>query len=177
MCLWAPVALILMLFLPPALATAQETIEYILGPGDKVRITVFEEEDLTGEFEVTTSGMISFPLIGQVRASGGTLTQLETVIAQLLLDGYLKSPRVNAEVLNYRPFFIEGEVQAPGQYPYVSAMTIREAVAIAGGYTYRAREDDALLIRRLDANRQPTKVPVYTIVLPGDFIEIEERFL
>ncbi len=176
LCLWAPVALILMLFLPPALATAQETIEYILGPGDKVRITVFEEEDLTGEFEVTTSGMISFPLIGQVRASGGTLTQLETVIAQLLLDGYLKSPRVNAEVLNYRPFFIEGEVQAPGQYPYVSAMTIREAVAIAGGYTYRAREDDALLIRRLDANRQPTKVPVYTIVLPGDFIEIEERF-
>ena len=64
----------------------------------------------------------------------------------------------------------------PGQYPYVSAMTIREAVAIAGGYTYRAREDDALLIRRLDPNRAQVKVPVHTVVLPGDFIEIEERF-
>ena len=92
--LWAPMALILVLFLPPTMANAQETVDYILGPGDKVRITVFEEVDLTGEFEVTTSGMISFPLIGQVRASGGTLTQLEVVIAQMLLDGYLKSPRV-----------------------------------------------------------------------------------
>ena len=169
-------AVILALLQPPGRATAQEPVDYILGAGDRVRITVFEEEDLTGEFEVTSTGMISFPLIGQIKASGGTLSQLETIIAQMLLDGYLKSPRVNAEVLNYRPFFIEGEVETPGQYPYISAMTIREAVAIAGGYTYRARESEATLIRRMDPQRQPVTVPVHTIVLPGDFIEIEERF-
>lgn len=175
-CLVVALAAVLLLLQLARPGYAQEPVDYILGAGDRVRITVFEEEDLTGEFEVTSTGMISFPLIGQIRASGGTLAQLEIVIAQMLLDGYLKSPRVNAEVLNYRPFFIEGEVETPGQYPYISAMTIREAVAIAGGYTYRARERDAILIRRMHPQRQPVKVPVHTIVLPGDFIEIEERF-
>jgi protein involved in polysaccharide export with SLBB domain len=155
---------------------AQVEANYSLGPGDKLRIIVFGEEDLTGEFEVSGSGIIAYPLIGQLQVAGRTLNEVEQIVRTKLMDGYLKNPSVSAEVLNYRPFFIEGEVNEPGQYPYVNGMTVREAVAIAGGYTYRAREESAIVIRRSDPNRSPEKVAINTSIQPGDYIKIEERF-
>lgn len=157
-------------------AAAQAELNYTLGPGDKLRIIVFGEDDLTGEFEVSGSGIIAYPLVGQLDVAGRSVNDVEQIIRDKLLDGYLKNPSVSVEVLNYRPFFIEGEVNEPGQYPYVSGMTVREAVAIAGGYTYRAREETAIVIRRNDPNRTPEKVPSNTPIQPGDYIKIDERF-
>ena len=149
---------------------------YTLGSGDKVRVTVFQEEDLSGEFEVSGEGEISLPLIGSIMARGISLRQLERDIAGRLLDGFLKSPRVNIEVLNYRPFYILGEVKDPGSYPYVNGMSVLNAVALGGGFTYRAKKEKITIIRANNRSRTPETVPPETYVLPGDVIRIEERF-
>lgn len=146
---------------------------YQMGSGDRVRITVFGETDLSGEFELDAQGDFSMPLVGTVRAHRLTPRQLEESIATLLLDGYLKNPRVNVEVLNYRPFYILGEVNAPGGYPYRAGMTILNAAALAGGFTYRADEDD-IEVTRVNVP-DPRVLPPETIVQPGDIIRVNER--
>jgi protein involved in polysaccharide export with SLBB domain len=147
---------------------------YRLGVGDRLRVIVFGEEDLSGEFDVGAQGTLNLPLIGEVTATGQTISQLEDNVEAKLLEGYLKSPRVSIEVLNYRPFYILGEVNVPGSYPYVSGMTVLNAVALAGGFTYRADEDEVLLTREGEGNEVP--VPYQTLVLPGDILKVEERF-
>ena len=147
---------------------------YTLGAGDKLRVIVFGEEDLSGEFEVDSAGWIAMPLIGEVRTAGRTVRQLEQAIVAKLLEGYLKKPQVSSEVLNYRPYFIDGEVEKPGEYPFRQGITIREAVAVAGGYTYWANKDDAFVTRRNDASRKKRKVKSNSLVLPGDYIWIED---
>ena len=149
---------------------------YTLGSGDKVRVTVFQEEDLSGEFEVSGEGEISLPLIGSVMARGITLRQLEQDVAGRLMDGFLKSPKVSIDVLNYRPFYILGEVKEPGSYPYVNGMSVLNAVALGGGFTYRAKKEKITIIRANDSSRTPETVPPETFVLPGDVVRIEERF-
>jgi len=150
-----------------------DEMEYRLGAGDRVRITIFGQEDLSGEFEVGSEGNISFPLVGEIKAGDSTLRELEIAIVDKLKPDYLKSPRVSIEVLNYRPFYIIGEVNKPGSYPYVTGMRVVNAVALAGGYTYRARESK-VAITRVDGQR--LQATPDTIVLPGDIIEIPERF-
>lgn len=147
---------------------------YQLGSGDRVRVVIFGENDLSGEFELDAEGAFSMPLVGTVQAWRLTPRQLEDRIARLLLDGYLKNPRVNVEVLNYRPFYILGEVNAPGGYPYRAGMTILNAAALAGGFTYRADEDD-IEVTRIDLP-EPRVLPPETIVQPGDIIRVNERF-
>lgn len=149
---------------------------YQLGSGDKVKVTVFGEKDLSGEFEVSGEGMISMPLIGSIDAMGKSLSELEQSIEASLAQGYLKNPRVSAEVLNYRPFYIVGEVKEPGSYPYVSGMTVLNAVALGGGFTYRADKEDILIIRGGDKSQAPEKARPDTKVLPGDIVRVEERF-
>jgi len=148
---------------------------YTLGSGDRLKVTVYGEADLSGEFQVDGAGGVSFPLIGQVLAKGLSLRQLEQRLVEKLKDGYLTNPRVSLEVLNYRPFYILGEVSKPGQYEYVSGITLYNAVAMAGGYTYRARQNKAQITRG-----NPEKViegsDHATIILPGDIINIQERF-
>ncbi|NIJ41613.1 polysaccharide export outer membrane protein [Parvibaculum indicum] len=151
------------------------TLDYRLGSGDKLRVIVFGEEDLSGEFDVTGAGMVSLPLIGQVRAQGLTVDEFENAIRNKLLDGYLKNPRVSVEVLNYRPFYIIGEVNSPGQYPYTSGMTVLNAVAVAAGYTYRANED-RVYITRGDGEEEAYAADQTVKVLPGDVIRVPERF-
>lgn len=151
------------------------TLDYRLGSGDKLRVIVFGEEDLSGEFDVTGSGMVSLPLIGQVRAQGLTVDEFENAIRTSLMNGYLKNPRVSVEVLNYRPFYIIGEVNSPGQYPYTSGMTVLNAVAVAGGYTYRANED-RVYITRGDGEEEAYAADQTVKVLPGDVIRVPERF-
>lgn len=154
---------------------AGDPAAYTLGAGDKLRVQVFEEPDLSGQFEIDGSGSVSLPLIGEVAVRGLSVREAEKRIEARYLDGYLRQPRVNVEVLNYRPFYILGEVNDPGSYPYVNGMTVLNAVALAGGFTYRAREEEILLVR---SSRPDQEIPVgpETIILPGDIIKVRERF-
>lgn len=155
---------------------AMRPTEYRTGSGDKLRVTVFGHEDLSGEFQVDGSGYIAVPLIGNVEAGDRTAQELESAIVNKLKPDYLKNPRVSVEVLNYRPFYILGEVKNPGSYAYVNGMTVVNAVALSGGYTYRGREDEVLIIRANDPERKKQPASHDTIVLPGDVIEVPERF-
>ena len=113
--------------------------DYVLGPGDKVKLTVYNETDLSGDFTIDGSGFLRLPLIGQLRAAGYTSPQLEAAIGGAYAQGYLKSPRVSLEVTAYRPFYIIGAVNRPGEYAYVNHMTALNAVALAGGYPEQCR--------------------------------------
>ena len=161
---------------PEAPAPAKADIQgYKLGPGDRIKLTVYDEPNLTGEFNVDGGGNLGVPLIGQIKAGGLTADQLEKKIADKLSPEFLKDPSVNVEIIGYRPFYIVGEVQKPGSYPYVNGMTVINAVALAGGFTYRAREDDFRIKRRGKNNRALEAHPT-TEVLPGDVITVRERY-
>jgi len=158
----------------PAFSAAQ-TDAYRLGAGDKLRVNVYNEPSLSGEFEVDGSGYVALPLIGEIYARELTVRELEQQVTAALEGDYLVSPRVSVEVTNYRPFYIIGEVNNPGRYAYVDGMTVMNAVAMAGGFTYRARESRAEIKRQgqeeVDRNAAPD-----TPVMPGDVITIPERF-
>src|SRR5215831_3550386 len=130
--------LALVLAIGPRIGRADDTGAYRLGTGDKVRVTVFGEKDLSGDFDVNDQGVVALPLIGPTKLAGKTISEAEAQITQSYAKDYLVNPRVNVEVLNYRPFFILGEVKNPGSYPFVNGMTVVNAVALAGGYTPRA---------------------------------------
>jgi len=152
---------------------------YLLGAGDKIRVLVFGEEEMSGEFEVGNNGTISLPYIREVKAEGRDVTSLEQNIElRYKQQKILRAPKVSVEVLEYRPYYIHGEVTEGGEFPYKSGMDIRNAVAIAGGYTYRADEDVAY-IRREGAS-SVYKVSLSdnksTKIYPGDNIQIPERF-
>lgn len=168
---------------PPAVATAPDAgqptgTDYKLGSGDKLRITVFGEAGLTGEYAVTSNGSISFPLIGSVQAANQTLTQVEDTIRTRLEGGYIKDPRVAVEVLEYRTFYILGEVNKPGEYPYRSSLTVEQAVATAGGYTYRANRKEFAITHPGDSRDAKAlfKDSGQLRIQPGDTIRIKERF-
>ena len=149
---------------------------YELGPGDQLRLTVFRHEDLSGEFELDGEGYFAMPLVGEILAGGMTARALETEIESRLQDGgYLVEPQVSVEVLNYRPFYIIGEVTNPGSYQYVSGMNVVNAVALAGGFSYRADQDD-IIITRGGSNGEEMDAQLTSEVLPGDIIEVTERF-
>lgn len=154
-------------------ALAQEQSGYRLGAGDRVRVGVFGETELSGEFELDSQGTFSMPLIGTVDGHDLTPRALEERIADKLRDGFLKNPRVSVEVLNYRPFYILGEVNTPGSYPYRAGMTILNAAALAGGFTYRADERDIEVTR--GGVGEPIEVTSESIVQPGDVIRVKER--
>lgn len=149
---------------------------YLLGPGDKLRVIVFQEPDLSGEFEVDSAGMVSLPLIEPISAQGMTIGEFQSAIAAKLSAGYLVNPRVSAEVLNYRPFYITGEVNRPGEYPYVAGMNILKAIAMAGGTTYRANTKRIYLTRGKEGKESVVEPTPDVIIMPGDFIRIPERF-
>lgn len=150
---------------------------YRLAAGDRLRITVYGHEDLSGDFEVDGNGQLSLPLIQDIEVAQKTLNELELVITDELQPDYLKNPRVSVEMLNYRPFYIVGEVNAPGSYPYVSGMTVINAVAMAGGFTHRAQKGDITITREGgDADKDEISGKTSTTVMPGDVIEVGERF-
>lgn len=156
-----------------SLSAAASSAEYTLGSEDKIRLTVFGEQQLSGEFLVDSSGSVSLPLIGEVRAGGLTLRQFEAGVAARLKQGYLQDPKVSAEVVNFRPIYIMGEVSKPGQYPYVSNMTIQKAVALAGGFSYRANESTAEIVR---GGKRFRADGALTPLMPGDELRILERY-
>jgi polysaccharide export outer membrane protein len=149
---------------------------YRLDSGDRVRIVVFGQDNLSRVYGVDGSGYIAMPLIGAVCARGLTTFQLAADIANQLKRKYLKDPKVTAEVETYRPFFILGEVRQPGQFSYVNGMTVETAVAIAQGYTERANERKVRLTRKFGGVMSTVMVPTDYPVLPGDTIYVLERF-
>lgn len=149
---------------------------YQLAAGDRLRINVFGHPDVSGEFEVDGDGSITFPLLGQVAAAGRSVNELKTHVAAQLNENYLVNPRVSVDVLNYRPFYILGEVEKPGSYPYQLGMTVRQAVALAGGFTRRAVTSEVTLIRPGDEGSAALAAKLETRVLPGDTIEVDRRF-
>lgn len=167
---------------PPAFAAPAKApaapIEnsYALGSGDKVRVIVFGEEDLSGEFVVDDTGFVSLPLIGQIAATGRTVRQLEQDIAAKLGAQYLKDPRVSIEVLGYRPFYIIGEVNKPGEYPFVAGMSVLNAVAMAGGYSTRANESSVYIKRKAAAEEEKFPADATTKLEPGDIVNVVERW-
>ncbi|WP_297507244.1 polysaccharide biosynthesis/export family protein [uncultured Caulobacter sp.] len=157
-------------------SAAAQSMDYLLGPGDKVRVTVFGEQSLSGEFYVTGSGLMSLPLIGEIKAGGMTVGQFQVAVQKALKDGYLKDPRVSAEVLTFRPFYILGEVEKPGTYPYTSGLTVLNAVATAGGFTYRADKKNVYIKHNGETTESKGELTPSTAVAPGDTIRIGERF-
>jgi protein involved in polysaccharide export with SLBB domain len=150
--------------------------DYRLAAGDQLRVSVYGHDDLSGEFEVDGNGQLSLPLIQDIEATNKTLNELEIDIANALQPDYLKNPRVSVEILSYRPFYIVGEVNEPGSYPYVSGMTVINGVALAGGFTYRAQKNRIKIIRDTAESKREIEASANTEVLPGDVIEIGERF-
>lgn len=173
------ISLVLMCFLFSAHATdvaKRKQTAYQLGSGDILKITVFNQEDLSGEYTINGAGQISLALIGSIDAKDLTLLDLKQRIIGLLKPDYLLNPRVSIDVLNYRPFYILGEVKQPQSYPYVAGMSYLNAVAIAGGYTYRAKKDYVMVIRSNDQKKEAVEMQMDDKLMPGDMVKVEERF-
>ncbi len=151
---------------------------YHLGAGDKLRITVYNEPSLTGEYGISAAGNLSFPLIGNVPAKGTTIEDLQATLHNSLSQGeFVKNALVTVEVLNYRPYYILGEVNKPGEYPFSVGLRLEQAVAAAGGYTYRANRGTIFLRRADDAAERRVKLRQQTLhVMPGDTIRVGERY-
>lgn len=156
---------------------ASEAGAYRLGAGDRLRLQVFGQEELSQEYIVSDSGAITVPLIGAVDAQGRTIPELEEEVARQLSDGILVNPNVTAAVVNYRPFFILGEAREPGQYPYVPNMTVLTAVSMAGGFTFRAEKDAVSITRMVDGQMSEFRADPLDLVQPGDVVNVHERFL
>jgi polysaccharide export outer membrane protein len=150
--------------------------DYILGTGDALRITVYGQEGLSGEFRVDASGNISFPLLNSVPAAGFTTSQLEKDITDKLDPDYIVDPRVSVEVLTYRTVYVLGEVRTPGRYEFSPNMTAMQAIAAAGGYTYRANEDTAELTRHVKGAINTFTIDQMTMIKPGDTIVVKRRW-
>lgn len=160
---------------PPAFHEALNH-PYVLDAGDRVRVTVFEQDGLTNTYAVDQSGHISFPLVGQVPARGQTVQQMEAGIAARLRDGYLRDPDVSVEIERYRSVYIMGEVGAAGQYSYVPGMTAQKAIASAGGFTPRANQGSVDITRDINGDVMTGRVAISDPLLPGDTIYVRERF-
>ena len=150
--------------------------DYRLGPADQVRIITYGEENLTGEFRVNDRGNISLPLVGTVHAAGLTSSALEGAVAAALRHGDLvRGPSVAVEVISYRSIYVLGEVNKPGQYPYQPGMTVLSAVALGGGFTYRAIDDYVEIVRSSDGSTIQGRASAQASVRPGDVIKVYER--
>ena len=160
----------------PLAATASVGYEYKLGSGDKIRLIIFGEPDLSGEFTISGDGVVALPLIREVKATGLTASQLQMKVENAFKEGYLKDPRVSIEVLSFRPFYILGEVNKPGEYPYSNGITVVNAVALASGYTYRANQKKVFLRHAGATSEEEVPLTSTTMVAPGDTIRIAERY-
>jgi polysaccharide export outer membrane protein len=159
----------------PPIPTAQNEA-YHLGAGDQVRIITFSDEQLTGDFRVNDSGNIALPLLGPVHAQGLTTNQLEGQVAEALRAKNLyRDPSVAVEVISYRPVFVLGEVSKPGQFSYQPGMSVITSVAVAGGFTYRAVDDMASVVRDVDGKPEEFRATRQTLLRPGDVVTIYER--
>src|SRR5262249_53756901 len=157
-----------------AAPTSGASPDYKLGPADQLRVTVFNEPGLTGQFVIGSQGTVAYPLVGDIRAAGLTVAEF-TEALRTALSQYVRSPSVSVEVANYRPFFILGEVTRPGTYPYSIELTVLNAVATAGGFTYRANQRRVFIRHASESGERSYPLTPSTPVMPGDTVRIGER--
>lgn len=150
--------------------------DYKLGPGDRLMVTVFNEKDLSVDTRLSDAGTLSFPLLGEIRAQGMTIGMLQDYLAEQLRSGYLVNPQVYVSILEYRQFFVNGEVNKPGGLPYMPGLTVRKAIALAGGFTARASYTKIFIIHEDDPFGRPRAVSLDTFLRPGDILTIEQSF-
>jgi len=183
----AGIPTLLVVFFIGCPAVAQEPdyfSRYVLGAGDQISISVYDEEDLSFELvRLGESGTITYPFLGELRVSGLTTVDLEAVIARGLIDGeFLIQPEVTVSIIQYRPFYIDGEVNNPGGYPFEPGLTLRKAVTLAGGFTERASRSRISIIPEAGAVNAQTQaqrrddISLETEIEPGDTITIAQRF-
>ena len=156
--------------------TAAATANPKLQPGDKIRINVYGEDKLSGDYEIDQSGQISLPLAGTVEAVGLTQAGLEQALAKKFRGEYLKNPKVTVTIATLRPFYIMGEVEHPGEFPYKSGLNVLTALAIAGGPTYRASRSTVQIQRRGETSMRDYPISASVPILPGDVIKVPERY-
>lgn len=149
---------------------------YELGSGDKIGISVFGEDDMEKELILTDAGTVSYPFLGEFRVKGMTVGQLEKYITRQLKDGYFIDPRVSVSILEYRKFFVSGEVKSPGGFSFEPGLTLEKAVALAGGFTQRASKKDIMVTREESGRAVERELSLNESVLPGDIITINESF-
>ncbi len=149
---------------------------YRLGVGDKVLINVFGQSDLSMETRLPDVGKINYPFLGELKLVGLTLSEVEKLIYTGLEGDYLVNPSVAVSIVEYRPFFIDGEVKHPGGYPYQPGLTVNKAAALAGGYTERASRSDIQIVREQESGQDTLEVNVSHMIQPGDIITIPQRF-
>jgi polysaccharide biosynthesis/export protein VpsN len=150
--------------------------DYELGTGDMIRIQVYDEEDLYLESRVSDRGTISYPFLGELKVTGLTAKHLGEIIASKLKGDYLINPKVSVDIMEYREFYVNGEVEAPGGYPFQPGVTVRKAISIAGGFKERASKEKINVIHDDDPNGKPKPVGLDEFILPGDIITVEESF-
>lgn len=168
--------LLLLLAVPALGQEASSLSDYLLGPGDRVNVQVFGHEDLSTQASIGANGAIALPLIGQVKASGLTVSELENTVIGRLDKDFVVDPKVSIEVMVYRPFFILGEVKKPGKYDYVVGLSVRKAVAMAEGFTRRGKEEPVVLIREnRDGDARKFEAMLDEQVFPGDIVEVQRR--
>lgn len=170
-------ALLFLAFSQSAFSADGSTLsEYKLGSGDKLSIVVFDEDDLSIEVILSDAGTISYPFLGELAIKGKTLSELENMIISGLKGPYLIDPKVNVKVVEYRQFYIHGEVTKSGGYPYQPGLTLRKAITLAGGLTERASKSKIYLRRDGDNDPAPRLIGMDDFVLPGDTITVEQSF-
>lgn len=150
--------------------------DYKLGPGDRLIVTVFNEKDLTVDARLSDAGTLSVPLLGEIRAQGMTIGMLQEFLTKQLKEGYLVNPQVYVSILEYRQFFVNGEVSKPGGLPFMPGLTVRKAIALAGGFTPRASFTKIFIIHEDDPFGRPRLVTLDTFLRPGDILTIEQSF-
>jgi protein involved in polysaccharide export with SLBB domain len=159
-----------------AAPNAPKVSEIKVEAGDKLHITVFGEEKLTGDYQIDTGGYVALPLAGTIKAAGLTTPQLEKTLEARFRGTYLRDPKVTVEVMTFRPFYVLGEVQKPGEYPYRAGLNVLSAIAIAGGATYRANTSEVLIQRAGTTTLQKLPQSPTITVMPGDLVRVPERF-
>lgn len=147
-----------------------------LQPGDKIKITVFGEDRLSGEFEIDQAGYVSLPLAGTLKAAGLSKQQMEQSLAKKFSSEYLRNPKVTVDISNFRPFYIMGEVAKPGEYPFKNGLNVMSAIALAGGMTYRAKQSNVQIQHVGEAGFKEFTMSPTIPVLPGDLIRIPQRY-
>jgi protein involved in polysaccharide export with SLBB domain len=157
-------------------ADAGSTTALQLAPGDKVRVTVYGEDKLSGEYQIDNSGSLSLPLAGTIQAAGLTKAELEQELTRQLKSQYLRNPKVTVDVVSFRPFYVLGEVSKPGEYQFRSGLNVLSAIAIAGGATYRANNSKVLIQRSGSAEITEFPQSPTVLVMPGDVVRVPERF-
>lgn len=151
------------------------SVEYRLGAGDGLRVRVFGRDELSGDFSVNPQGHIAFPLLGEIEAAGLTVPEFSERLGDALRNGYVREPNISIEIATYRPFYILGEVQKPGAYPYSPGLTAVGAVATAGGFTYRANSRRIFIQHAGQSGERAYALTGSTIVQPGDTVRVPER--